>query len=128
MPFEERASSWVLSRTGGYLIQGRKIDGLGIRHLLDVVVISESAGVRKPDPRIFNDALSRLGVVPSAAAYVGDNPDVDVLGAKRSGLLAIWKRDNFWPEPGNCDSVIDDLNELPSVLASASDSTASVTV
>ena len=117
-----------LITNGRVLIQGRKIDGLGIRHLLDVVVISESAGVRKPDPRIFADALTRLGVVPSAAAYVGDNPDVDVLGAKRSGLFAIWKRDSFWTEPSDCDCVIDDLNELPSVvLAFAADSPASVT-
>ena len=112
-----------LITNGRILIQGRKIDGLGIRRLLDVVVISESAGVEKPDPRIFADALNRLGVVSSAAAYVGDNPDVDILGAKRSGLFAIWKRDSFWPEPNNCDCAIDDLNELPSVLASASDST-----
>jgi putative hydrolase of the HAD superfamily len=117
-----------LITNGRVLIQGRKIDGLGIRHLLDVVVISESAGVRKPDPRIFADALSRLGVVPSAAAYVGDNPEVDVLGAKRSGLVAIWKRDTFWTEPSDCDYVIADLNELPSVvLASAADSAALVT-
>ena len=105
-----------LITNGRALIQGRKIDGLGIRRYLDVVVISEVAGVRKPDPRIFATALTQLGVDPVNAAYVGDNPEVDVIGAKRSGLLAIWKRDHFWAESRAADRVIDDLAELPSLL------------
>jgi putative hydrolase of the HAD superfamily len=105
-----------LITNGSVRMQGRKIDGLGIRRFLDVVLISESAGVRKPDPRIFTEALVRLGIAPSAAAYVGDNPEVDILGAKRSGLVAIWKRDNSWVEPSDADWVIDDLGELPALV------------
>ena len=102
-----------LITNGRVLIQERKIDGLGIRRLLDVVVISEAAGVRKPDPRIFSQALTQLDIGPSAAAYVGDNPEVDIVGAKRSGLVAIWKRDSFWAQPSDADWVIDDLADLP---------------
>lgn len=71
-----------LITNGRVSIQGRKIDGLDIRRFLDVVLISELAGVRKPDPRIFAAALTRLGVDPASAAYVGDNPEVDIIGAK----------------------------------------------
>jgi putative hydrolase of the HAD superfamily len=105
-----------LITNGRALIQGRKIDGLGIRRYLDVVVISEVAGVRKPDPRIFATALRQLGVEPVNAAYVGDNPEVDVIGAKSSGLFAIWKRDHFWAEPVAADWVIDDLAELSTLV------------
>lgn len=102
---------------GRVLIQGRKIDGLGIRPFLDCVVISEAAGVSKPDPRIFARALGELNSSPSAAVFVGDNPDTDVIGAKRSGLVAVWKRDTFWNEPPEADFVIDELAELPRQLS-----------
>ena len=105
-----------LITNGRVKIQGRKNDRLGLRSLLDVLLISEAVGVRKPDPRIFAEALDQLMVPPSAAAYVGDNPEVDILGARRSGLVAIWKRDDFWAEPSDADRVIDDLAELPSLV------------
>ena len=105
-----------LITNGRRSVQGRKIDGLGIRRFLDVVLISESIRVRKPDPRIFAEALAQMGVSPAAAAYVGDNPEVDIAGAKRSGLLAVWKRDRYWAEPRDADWVIDDLGELPPLV------------
>ena len=106
-----------LITNGRRSIQGKKVDGLGIRRFLDVVLISESIGVRKPDPRIFAEALAQMGIAPAFAVYVGDNPEVDIVGAKRSGLLAVWKRDRYWAEPQDADWVIDDLGELlPLVL------------
>ena len=106
-----------LITNGRRSVQGRKVDGLGIRRFLDVVLISESIGVRKPDPRIFAEALAQMGISPASAIYVGDNPEVDVVGARRSGMLAVWKRDPYWAEPQDVDWVIDDLGELlPLVL------------
>jgi putative hydrolase of the HAD superfamily len=112
-----------LITNGRNSIQGRKIDRLGIRHFLDVVLISESIGVRKPDSRIFAEALAQLGIAPRAAVYVGDNPEVDIIGAKRSGLLAVWRRDPFWAEPDDADWIIDDLAELPPLVLGRGSST-----
>lgn len=107
-----------LITNGRVVIQSRKIDGLGIRPLLDGIVISEAAGFRKPDPRIFARAIAELGIASSAAAFVGDNPDTDIMGARQSGLRPIWKRDDFWSEPAEADWIIDDLSELTSIVAS----------
>lgn len=104
---------------GGSVIQNRKLDRLGIRSFLDAVLISEEVGFRKPDTRIFQAALDQLGVMPGAAAFIGDDPESDIAGAMASGLLAIWRRDDFWTEPVAADHVIDHLQEVPSLLGIA---------
>jgi len=63
--------------------------GLGLDRLVDFLVISAEAGVRKPDPRIFEEALRRAGVRPEEALHVGDLPDEDVEGARRAGVRAV---------------------------------------
>jgi len=51
-----------------------------------VVVDSHVVGVEKPDPRIFDFALSVVGVDAADAAYVGDTVTYDVRGARAAGL------------------------------------------
>ena len=80
-------------------IQDAKINALGVRELLDVVVVSEREGVRKPEIEIFKRALDRLGVAASDAWFVGDNPDVDVAGAAAAGLRSFWRECDDWPPP-----------------------------
>jgi putative hydrolase of the HAD superfamily len=46
-------------------------------------------GYIKPNPRIFEIALHDLGAVPEHTVHVGDNPLLDVYGAKASGCRAI---------------------------------------
>ena len=58
---------------------------LGLTPLFDAVVTSAEAGVPKPDPRIFELALSRLGVPPARALHVGDEP-FDEEGARAAGM------------------------------------------
>lgn len=62
---------------------------LDLSALLDVVVVPADVGAAKPDPRIFHAALARLGVVPAAALYVGDDADDDIGGATAAGLRAV---------------------------------------
>ena len=62
---------------------------LGLADHLDVVVLSQEVGVRKPDAAIFLHALEQLGVDPLAAMYVGDRLDVDVQGAANVGMTTV---------------------------------------
>ncbi|MFQ6199226.1 HAD family hydrolase [Streptomyces sp. NPDC000405] len=58
--------------------------------LVDTVVACESAGVRKPDPRIFHLALSALGAAPSPrVVMVGDSLATDVGGALAARSSAV---------------------------------------
>jgi putative hydrolase of the HAD superfamily len=97
---------------GRQVTQEGTIDALGIRHLLDVVLVSEVEGVRKPDRRIFDRAVARLGVMPSESCHVGDHPEVDVSGARATGLHAIWKRTSYWEAPPELVPVIENLAEV----------------
>ncbi|HBZ05066.1 MAG TPA: hydrolase, partial [Massilia sp.] len=42
------------------------------------------------DPAIFHAGCAALGVAPHEAVYVGDDLILDVQGAQRAGLRAVW--------------------------------------
>ncbi|MCI3921257.1 histidinol-phosphate transaminase [Paenibacillus sp. TRM 82003] len=87
-----------LVTNGTSRMQDRKIDLLGIRPRMTAIVVSETAGVRKPDPRIFATALEEIGASAEEVWFVGDHPANDVLGAAAAGLEPIWLRGKQpWP-------------------------------
>jgi len=73
------------------------LKGLGIPELLDVIITSLEAGATKPGPRIFQVALEKAGVSSEEAIYIGDQYQVDVLGARGAGMTGILlDRGNFF--------------------------------
>lgn len=61
----------------------------GFGNSWETVVDSHVVGVAKPDPRIFEIALERMGVSAGEAFYVGDVPYFDVAGARAAGMPAV---------------------------------------
>jgi len=96
--------------------QARAIDGLGIRDYFDAILISEVEQVRKPQAEIFQRAMDRLGVSAFDSVFVGDHPEADIAGAKGAMMKTVWKRNSSWTEPKEADAIIDELNEIPSIL------------
>ena len=62
-------------------------DGPGVP--VDTVIDSAVVGVAKPDPRIFEIALDRLGARADRAVHVGDTPAADVDGAAAAGVRPV---------------------------------------
>ena len=62
---------------------------LGLSAWLQVVVTSQEVGFNKPQPEIFQEALKQAGVKPSEAIYVGDQHQIDVVGANEAGMRGI---------------------------------------
>ena len=60
----------------------------GLARYFDVIIDSHIVGVAKPDPRIFQIALERLGVGPDEARFAGDIYSIDVEGARAAGIEA----------------------------------------
>jgi putative hydrolase of the HAD superfamily len=98
--------------------QNKKIATLGIRPLLDVIIISEVVGYRKPDPGIFQIALSKLDLKASDVWFVGDNPVDDIEGSSLIGMTPIWMNvDKKWTaEHLPSHYQISSLAELPILL------------
>jgi putative hydrolase of the HAD superfamily len=95
-----REAGWTLGivTNGTHAQQSRKIDQLGLDELVDAWVISESAGVRKPDPAIFAIASDRLGRSLDNGWMIGDSAEADIAGGQAAGLRTVWlSRDRRWP-------------------------------
>jgi len=60
----------------------------GLVPYFDVIIDSHVVGVAKPDPRIFQIALERLGVAPDEVRFAGDIYSIDVEGARAAGIEA----------------------------------------
>jgi HAD superfamily hydrolase (TIGR01509 family) len=64
------------------------LEEVGLRPFFETVVDSAVVGSVKPDARIFQIALARLGLQPADALMVGDSPTADVHGAHALGVRA----------------------------------------
>jgi len=65
------------------------LENYGILKFFETIVLSCEVGYRKPDTRIYLEALKRLNVDPRKSIYVGDIPEIDVPGAKKLGMITI---------------------------------------
>ena len=91
--------------------QMASLRALSIEDFFDVVLISESEGLAKPDSALFERALNRLGVKANETCYVGDHPINDMEAARKVGLMTIWKKNEVY-KAGYSDAEINDLSEI----------------
>lgn len=98
----------------------------GILGCFAALAISEQVGCEKPDPRIFEAALSALGVSPGERGrvlMVGNNLSRDIRGANALGLISVWHHANTrYPcEPAALEETprheITALRDLPVLIA-----------
>ena len=88
---------------------------IGIRQHFVFQIGARDHGVAKPDVSIFLSACERLGLAPGQVLHVGDDPELDVLGAHRAGLRSAWinREALAWPShPVDPDFIARDLDEL----------------
>jgi putative hydrolase of the HAD superfamily len=85
----------VVSLTNG----NADLQRIGIHAHFAHQICSRDTGMAKPDPRIFLAAAELLGVAPGDILHVGDDPDMDMVGARDAGLRTAWinRRGESWP-------------------------------
>lgn len=91
---------------------------LGLADFFRFALSAEELGIGKPDPRPFNEALQRAGVLPHQAVHIGDHPGDDISGALSAGFRAIWfnPQGKVWDGAQPAHAEIRNLAELPAVL------------
>lgn len=92
----------------------------GIRDFFKIIVSSAEIGVSKPDPAIFEMALSMAGCRPEEAVMIGDRIDNDVVPAKTVGMRTVWVRQGLaaW-QPEACpeaDQIVSNILEVPTLF------------
>lgn len=96
-------------------VQGKKLRNARIHHYFDQVIDSEMAGVKKPNPLIFELALEKAGTRPEKALMIGDSLEADIQGALAVGYHAVHFNAHGEAAHGYCQ-MIDDLIEIKSLL------------
>lgn len=102
--------------------QYEKILRLNIDSLIDLVVISDEIGIKKPNPELFNYCLKKFGVKGQETIYIGDRIDKDIIPANLNNIYSIYlhrggkydtyKSDFEIREELKPDYEISNLNEL----------------
>ncbi|EZH72625.1 haloacid dehalogenase [Aquimarina atlantica] len=70
-------------------VQNKKLSNSGILHYFKTITDSEEAGVKKPNPFIFEQAIQKSGAKLDGSVMIGDNYEADILGAEAVGLKTI---------------------------------------
>jgi HAD superfamily hydrolase (TIGR01509 family) len=96
--------------TPGFVLR-EIMDGHGLLEHFDHTIFSDEVELSKPATAIFEHALDAFGVSAEEAAFVGDQPVLDVLGPQSAGIRAIQlgdlREDGIAP-----DARISSLDEL----------------
>ena len=106
--------------------QYEKIFRLKIDQLIDLIVISDEIGIRKPNPELFNYCLKKFNIKGQETIYVGDRLDKDILPANMNNIYSVYlhrggKYDDYKTDfkiegKFKPDYEISDLNELFNII------------
>lgn len=72
---------------------------IGLAHFFERTIAARHVGVLKPDPAIFHKVIEGTDLQAHEVVYVGDDPHLDVAGARGAGMHAIWidRQGGEWP-------------------------------
>ncbi|QCX01091.1 noncanonical pyrimidine nucleotidase, YjjG family [Aggregatimonas sangjinii] len=96
-------------------IQDKKLKNSKIEGYFEVVVNSELAGVKKPNPIIFELSIEMAGTQPNRSLMIGDSLEADIQGALNTGMHALHFNSDKGPTHDFCD-MIHELSEIKTYL------------
>lgn len=91
---------------------------IGLGRYFKASISAQLFGVGKPDARIFLAAAGACDVLPGNVLHVGDDEQLDVLGALNAGMQTVWlnRPGNPWKHDEKPHLTVGTLTELCDVL------------
>ncbi len=107
----------------------KRVNAVPFRSLFEFTIVAgEDTPKVKPSKAPFRLVARKLGLSTEKCAYIGDNPQTDIAGAKAVGMTTILvKRKPYWVRVDDGDPLVMDprpsfeinaLREIPALLAS----------
>lgn len=96
-------------------VQFIKLKASNLDHYFEHVFTSETIGVKKPNPEIFQYALQQVGCSNENVLMIGDNPKTDILGAQNAGITPLLYNPTGQIK-SECELEIKHLSELMTLL------------
>jgi len=107
---------------GWTLKQAEKLVRLKLNEHLDqdAVFISDQIGISKPNPKLYQTALSDLRLDARRVMFVGDSPTHDIAPPAKLGMVTVWSRRAAKVDLAGtgieADHVVDDFEQLAEIL------------
>lgn len=96
-------------------VQNGKLKNANIEHYFATITNSEMAGMKKPNPKIFEFALQLAKAEKATSLMVGDSLEADMEGAKNIGLDALFFNETKTEEPHDFPQIYH-LSEIKNIL------------
>lgn len=87
---KQRGHTMGLITNGSQQFQQAKIDRFHLAPYFQTILIEGELGFGKPDPRVFQKALSDLKATPQETFMIGDHLEWDIQGAAAVGIKTVW--------------------------------------
>lgn len=113
---------WANTRVAGEAMVRDWLRRAALDQYFRWVTTSVDAGVRKPDRRFFEYALSRSALGRDEVLFVGNQLNTDIAGAAAYGIRTVWlsgaayRSDDDRPSDARPTYTIETLYELPGLV------------
>lgn len=107
---------------GNVQMQKNKISALNIKNLFNIIIFCKlKKGFEKPNVNSYRLMIKKIGIKPNEMIYIGDNPYVDFIGAKKIGINTVRILKGFYKNTKvnkkyDADYKIKDLNQIFSII------------
>jgi putative hydrolase of the HAD superfamily len=94
---------------------------IGLADYFERSIAARQVGALKPEPRIFQKVVEETDLAMHEVIYVGDDPELDVEGARRAGMQSVWIDRVGMPWPTHVPAplvTVDSIAELADLLDS----------